>query len=72
MEELLMSRLKTSWIVVANIALMSAILAFVILYSNYERKDNYRHQVDHFINTTIAMEQVTGNSLEGEQGICDN
>ena len=67
-----MSRLKTSWIVVANIALMSAILAFVILYSNYERKENYRHQVDHFINTTIAMEQVTGNYLEGEQGICDN
>ena len=67
-----MSRLKTSWIVVANIALMSDILAFVILYSNYERKENYRHQVDHFINTTIAMEQVTGNYLEGEQGICDN
>ena len=67
-----MRRLKTSWIVIANIALMSAILVFVALYSNYERKGNYRSQVDHFVNATIAMEQVTGNYLEGEQGICDN
>ena len=59
---------KTSWIVIANIALMSAILVFVVLYSNYERKGNYRSRVDHFVNTTVAMEQVTGNYLEGEQG----
>ena len=56
----------------ANVALMSAILAFVVLYSNHERKENYRNQVEHFVNTTIAMERVTGNYLEGEQGICDN
>ena len=56
----------------ANIALMGTILAFVALYSSYERKENYRHQVEHFVNTTIAMERVTGNYLEGEQGICDN
>ena len=67
-----MSRLKTSWIVMANVALMSAILAFVALYSNYERKENYRNQVEHFVNTTITVERVTGNYLEGEQGICDN
>ena len=67
-----MSRLKTSWIVMANVALMGAILAFVALFSNYERKENYRSQVEHFVNTTIAMERVTGNYLEGEQGICDN
>ena len=67
-----MSHMKTSWIVMANIALMSAILAFVALFSNYERKENYRNQVEHFVNTTIAMERVTGNYLEGEQGICDN
>ena len=67
-----MRRLKTSWIVIANIALMSAILVFVALYSNYERKGNYRSRVDHFVNATVAMEQVTGNYLEGEQGICDN
>ena len=67
-----MSRLKTSWIVIANVALMCAILAFVVLYSNFERKENYQHQVEHFVNSTIAMERVTGNYLEGEQGICDN
>ena len=67
-----MSRLKTSWIVITNIALMCAILVFVALYSGYERKENYGSQVEHFVNATIAMEQVTGNYLEGEQGICDN
>ena len=67
-----MSRLKTSWIVVANIVLMSVIVAFVALYSSYDRKENYQTQVEHFANATIAMERVTGNYLEGEQGICDN
>ena len=67
-----MSRLKTSWIVMANIALMSAILVFVSLYSNYEKKENYRSQVEHFVNASIAMERVTGNYLEGEQQVCDN
>ncbi len=51
---------------------MGAMLVFVALYSGYERKDNYRNQVEHFVNSTIAMERVTGNYLEGEQGICDN
>ena len=67
-----MSHLKRSWIVMANVALMAAILVFVALYSNHERKENYEHQVEHFVNTTVAMERVTGNYLEGEQGICDN
>lgn len=67
-----MSRLKTSWIIMANIALMGAILVFVALYSDYERKEHYRSQVEHFVNASIAMEQVTGNYLEGEQRICDN
>ena len=67
-----MSRLKTSWIIMANIVLMSAILVFVALYSGYEKKSNYRSQVEHFVNTAVAMERVTGNYLEGEQQICDN
>ena len=67
-----MNRLKKSWIVMANVALVAAILAFVALYSNHERKENYEHQVEHFVNTTVAMERVTGNYMEGEQGICDN
>ena len=67
-----MSRLKTSWIVLANIALMGAILVFVAFYSSFERKDHYSAQVEHFVNASVALERVTGNYLEGEQGICDN
>ena len=67
-----MSRLKTSWIVMANVALMAAIVAFVVLYSSQEQKDNYDYQVEHFVNTTVAMERVTENYLQGEQAICDN
>ena len=67
-----MNRRKTSWIVLANVALMIAMLVFVALYSSYQKKENYRSQVEHFVNATIAMERVTGNYLEGEQGICDN
>ena len=67
-----MSRLKTSWIVLANITLMGAILVFVAFYSSFERKDHYSAQVEHFVNASVALERVTGNYLEGEQGICDN
>ncbi len=67
-----MSRMRTSWIIVANIAVMAAILVFVALYSNHEKKEHYHNQVEHFVNTTIAMERVTGNYMVGEQGICDN
>ena len=67
-----MNRLKRSWIVMANIALMIAMLVFIVLYSNYQKRENFRYQVEHFVNSTIAMERVTGNYLEGEQGICDN
>ena len=40
-----------------NVALMCAILAFVALYSNYEKKENYQRQVEHFVNKAIAMER---------------
>ena len=32
---------------------MAAILVFVALYSNNERKENYEHQVELFVNTTV-------------------
>ena len=67
-----MKRLKASWIVVANVAVMCAILVFVALYSSHEREKNAQSQTEHFVNTTVAMERVTGNYLEGEQTICDN
>ena len=36
-----MRRMKTSGIVMANVALVAAILVFVALYSNKEQKENY-------------------------------
>ena len=67
-----MSRLKTSWVVMANVALITALLVFVALFSGHERQENYRHQVEHYVNTTVAMERVTENYMLGEQEICDN
>ncbi len=67
-----MSRLKKSWIVLANVALVAAVVAFVAIYSSHEQTENYKHRVESFVNTTVAMERVTGNYLEGEQEICDN
>ena len=50
---------------------MVAILVFVVLYSGYTSRESYRRQIEHFENTTVTMEQVTGNYLEGEQRVCD-
>lgn len=50
---------------------MAAILTFVVIYSRYENQESYRRQIENFENTTVAMEQVTENYLEGEQRICD-
>ena len=63
--------MKKSFIIFVNVIIMAAILIFVVLYSGYENRDSYRRQIEHFENTTVAMEQVTENYLEGEQGICD-
>jgi len=63
--------MKKSWIIVVNVVIMIAILAFVVLYSGFESRDTYRRQIEHFENTTITMEHVTENYLEGEQRICD-
>ena len=50
---------------------MIAILAFVAFYTVFENRNNQQRQTEHFENTTIAMEHVTENYLEGEQRICD-
>lgn len=63
--------MKKSFIIFVNVIIMAAILIFVVLYSGYENQDSYRRQIEHFENTTVAMEQVTENYLEGEQRICD-
>ncbi|MCR5602721.1 MAG: response regulator [Lachnospiraceae bacterium] len=63
--------MKKTLIIIVNVIIMAAILIFVVLYSGYENRDAYRRQIEHFENTTVTMEQVTQNYLEGEQRICD-
>ena len=63
--------MKKTLIIIANVIIMAAILIFVVLYSRYENRDSYQRQVGHFEHTTVTMERVTQNYLEGEQRICD-
>ena len=63
--------MKKSWVTLVNVLIMIAMLTFVVLYSNYEKRNTTQRQTEHFENTTITMEHVTENYLEGEQRICD-
>ena len=63
--------MKRSLIIFVNVIIIAVILTFVVIYSGYENRDSYNRQIEHFKNTTVTMEQVTENYLEGEQGICD-
>ena len=63
--------MKKILIIFVNIIIMASILTFVVLYSRFASKDSYRRQIEYFENTTVTMEQVTENYLEGEQRICD-
>ena len=63
--------MKKVLIIIVNVIIIAAILSFVVLYSGYSVRDSYQRQIEHFENTTVTMEQVTQNYLEGEQNICD-
>ena len=63
--------MKKPWFIVFNVLIMLALLAFVVLYSYMTSRNATRRQIEHFENTTITMEHVTENYLEGEQRICD-
>ncbi|MCR5022955.1 MAG: hypothetical protein K6A90_01295 [Lachnospiraceae bacterium] len=63
--------MKKILITVVNVVIMAAILIFVVLYSAFTSRDSYLRQIEHFVDTTVTMEQVTENYLEGEQRICD-
>jgi len=63
--------MKKTWVLLVNVFIMIAMLAFVVFYSNRENKEITQRQIEHFENTTITMEHVTENYLEGEQRICD-
>jgi len=63
--------MKKTVVIIANVIIMVAILAFVVLYSGSESKASYQRQIEHFEDTTVTMEHVTENYLEGEQRLCD-
>ena len=63
--------MKKPWFIVFNVLIMLALLAFVVLYSHFTSRNATQRQIEHFENTTITMEHVTENYLEGEQRICD-
>ena len=63
--------MKKTLIVIVNAIIIAAILIFVLLYSKFESEAAYQRQIEHFENTTVTMEHVTENYLEGEQRICD-
>jgi len=63
--------MKKTFIILINVIIMAAILIFVVFYSGFENRESYRRQIEHFENTTVTMERVTENYLEGEQRICD-
>ena len=62
---------KKTWVILVNVLIMLAILVFVSFYSGFENRNNTQLQIRHFENTTITMEHVTENYLEGEQRVCD-
>ncbi len=63
--------MKKKGIIIINVVIMAAILVFVVLYTVLDNRSTLQRQTEHFENTTVAMEQVTANYLEGEERICD-
>ena len=63
--------MKKTLIIIVNVVIIAAILIFVILYSGFGSRESYLRQIEHFEDTTVTMEHVTENYLEGEQRICD-
>ena len=63
--------MKKTLIVIVNTIIMAAILIFVVLYTRFESSNAYQRQIDYFVDSTVTIEHVTENYLEGEQRICD-
>ena len=63
--------MKKRLVIVLNVIIIAAILIFVVLYTGSESRQSYLRQIDQFENTTVTLERVTQNYLEGEQRICD-
>ncbi len=63
--------MKKNWLLLVNLLLILEIIIYVFLYSRNERQTVLKNEVDTFLEMTVAMERVTANYLETEQGICD-
>ena len=63
--------MKKILIIIVNVIIIASILVFVVLYSRFTSQNSYMMQIEHFEDTTVTMEKVTENYLEGEQRICD-
>ena len=62
---------KRVFIIIFNVIIIAAILGFVVFYAGFASRDSYRRQVEYFENSTVTMEKVTANYMEGEQRVCD-
>ncbi len=62
---------KRVFIIIFNVMIIAAILGFVVFYAGFASRDSYRRQVEYFENSTVTMEKVTANYMEGEQRVCD-
>ena len=63
--------MKRIWVVIVNILIMVSMLVFVVVYSVIDANNATQSQIVHFEHTTVTMEHVTENYLEGEQRVCD-
>ena len=66
-----MVSMKKALIILANVIIMFGIIVFVVQYANDKKNESSRRQTDDFYESTVALERVTANYLEGEQHICD-
>ena len=63
--------MRKIFVIIANVIIIASILIFVVLYSGFTNRESNQRHIEYFENTTVTMEQVTGNYLEGEQRVCD-
>ena len=63
--------MKKLWIAGANILIMLVIIAFVVSYVTHEGQELVNVRIEEMEKLTLALDQVTGNYLSGEQSLCD-
>ena len=64
--------MKKTVIILGNILIVLAIIAFVITYAGSLQRQNLSSRTEAFENMTVAMERVTAIYMNGEQRVCDS